>query len=782
MSTEALDNFKKQFAKELNNLEINDVENLSEKFISKKFKRKALKVHSDKTRKDDEEFKELLNDYRKLIKGFKDFNIEKEDTEKDDLIKFFDNHNFAKEFSQSWTVFIEKGLVSSWMKEMDIRYPDSREIQCNGRQYKGVIEGKMVYTTLYNVDIPKMNIQGNHSSIRQFVLNCLPDIYKAVHKKYQDGVIENTKIPMNARIKLAADTTYKCDICGKTYVRKPLFRKHIQTKHAETISAPGDMYQSIERDPPEILVLKGPNDNDGDLRDDGESVTLEEASFMVIEEIGPQNIEENWQCGECGETYNKTEELNEHMEKEHRQYEEHDILCEECGHSCNTNEQLKTHIENKHGENMWICVDCCETFASNEQRKTHVEAKHKNIELGYQCGDCEASFSSDEQLKTHKEDKEKQRKVEKELETLQRRHEQLKQKYDNINKDNIKYSKNLFEALQENEILKETIKKDAETLQDTLNMNQVLIEEIKVKDLIIKANEKINLSDANNETNLIQSSEDAVRPEEDDRSEIRCSICDYKTKNTAQLHEHMMKHKGGQNNCGQRSVRQNTKENMNVHVKEPHKKQTDVNEIKCNFCDKLFTSEHSLKQHRTSKHRGSIDVPVGHAEYQAYNRTNTSNTNKVKCGQCGKGFSNGTGIDEHLAEHQEEAENGNFQNFQKPIICRYFRRGACTKGMQCKFSHTNLNPQKQSIPLCRKGDDCVFFKQNRCAFFHTGVGVQKEFGQKIYQSRQKRECRYKNDCWRISTCFFSHPTQGFRFAHKTQEPPIAKRQIKVWMD
>ena len=125
MSTEALNNFRKQFAKELDNLEINDVENLSEKFISKKFKRKALKVHSDKTGKDDEEFQELLNDYRKLIKGFKDFNIEKGDAEKDDLIKFFDNHNFAKEFSQSWTVFIEKGLVSSWMKEMDIRYPES---------------------------------------------------------------------------------------------------------------------------------------------------------------------------------------------------------------------------------------------------------------------------------------------------------------------------------------------------------------------------------------------------------------------------------------------------------------------------------------------------------------------------------------------------------------------------------------------------------------------------------------------------------------------------------
>ena len=175
-----MENFKKQYNKELENLEIYYIENLTEKYISKKFKRKTLKVYSDKTGKDDEEFKQLLDNYNKLKKGFKALNIGPENEEKDDLIKFFDEHNFAKEFSQSWTVYIEKNLVGNWMTEMETRYPEPKSLQYNGTQYKAVIGDKNVYITLYNVHTPKMNIQENHSCIRQFVLNDLPDIYKSV--------------------------------------------------------------------------------------------------------------------------------------------------------------------------------------------------------------------------------------------------------------------------------------------------------------------------------------------------------------------------------------------------------------------------------------------------------------------------------------------------------------------------------------------------------------------------------------------------------------------------
>ena len=101
------------------NLEIEKEDELTVKLIEKKFKRKALKVHSDKTGSgDDEEFKELLNDYNRVIDAVIKLNEESKDDEATCLSKFFEKHNFAKECSQSWTIYVEKEKVVDWLKEM----------------------------------------------------------------------------------------------------------------------------------------------------------------------------------------------------------------------------------------------------------------------------------------------------------------------------------------------------------------------------------------------------------------------------------------------------------------------------------------------------------------------------------------------------------------------------------------------------------------------------------------------------------------------------------------
>ena len=132
-----MENIRKQFAKELFNLEITEDEVITEKLVTKKFKMKALKVHSDKTGKaDDEEFKELLNDYHRVLDAVKKIEKSNDVDTKTDLQEFFEKHNFAKEFSQSWTIFIEKEKVESWNNEMIKRFPDPKHLQGNGTQYK----------------------------------------------------------------------------------------------------------------------------------------------------------------------------------------------------------------------------------------------------------------------------------------------------------------------------------------------------------------------------------------------------------------------------------------------------------------------------------------------------------------------------------------------------------------------------------------------------------------------------------------------------------------------
>ena len=99
-----MENLKKEHENELKNLEIDEDELLTVKLVTRKFKRKALKVHSDKTgTMDDEEFKQLLNDYNKVKNALNELSDEtdEEDSEQSDLQNFFEQHNFAKEFSQS---------------------------------------------------------------------------------------------------------------------------------------------------------------------------------------------------------------------------------------------------------------------------------------------------------------------------------------------------------------------------------------------------------------------------------------------------------------------------------------------------------------------------------------------------------------------------------------------------------------------------------------------------------------------------------------------------------
>ena len=103
-----MENIRKNFEKELKNLEIGDEDPINLKVAATMFKRKALKVHSDKTHlDDDEEFKELLHDYNVLKDAINACMEEGEFVEKTDLQNFFERHNFAKEFSKSWTIFIE---------------------------------------------------------------------------------------------------------------------------------------------------------------------------------------------------------------------------------------------------------------------------------------------------------------------------------------------------------------------------------------------------------------------------------------------------------------------------------------------------------------------------------------------------------------------------------------------------------------------------------------------------------------------------------------------------
>ena len=264
----------------------------------------------------------------------------------------------------------------------------------------------------------------------------------------------------------------------------------------------------------------------------------------------------------------------------------------------------------------------------------------------------------------------------------------------------------------------------------------------------------------------------------------RCSICDWKSENAVQLQGHMIKHVGGQYICEDCKIRFITKQKLNEHMKETHRRQENVARHECSLCRKTFLTESSLKQHNISKHKSPGKVPIGHPDHYKHKSNMHVKINNITCGNCGKAFSCGKDVDEHMVEHIDEFDNGDFSDGNKRKECRYFKRGTCMKGLQCKFSHKEHNLSRQTIPECKNGQDCKFFRQNRCVFYHPRVGNQSQ-GQYKEQNRtyrHGRECWHKNNCWKMNSCPFIHPSQDFQSAHRTNVPPITQRTTSLWQD
>ena len=78
----------KNMKKELINLEVEEEEEINIKMVKKKFKKKALKVHLDKTgTNDDAEFKELLADFKRMQIALREIES-KDDDDKGDVYTF----------------------------------------------------------------------------------------------------------------------------------------------------------------------------------------------------------------------------------------------------------------------------------------------------------------------------------------------------------------------------------------------------------------------------------------------------------------------------------------------------------------------------------------------------------------------------------------------------------------------------------------------------------------------------------------------------------------------
>ena len=142
-------------------------------------------------------------------------------------------------------------------------------------------------------------------------------------------------------------------------------------------------------------------------------------------------------------------------------------------------------------------------------------------------------------------------------------------------------------------------------------------------------------------------------------------------------------------------------------------------------------------------------------------------------------------------------------------ICKHWKKGRCTKGDFCGFSHTGHQSKNQSptternstkLAACRNGSacdcDCDWLKKGKCNFFHVqvkGQGGHKESqalggrqasraqgggqeGQaqgahKKISQPDRAQCQFDGRCERIPNCPYIHSLEDFPLLQGRKQLP-----------
>ena len=151
--------------------------------------------------------------------------------------------------------------------------------------------------------------------------------------------------------------------------------------------------------------------------------------------------------------------------------------------------------------------------------------------------------------------------------------------------------------------------------------------------------------------------------------------------------------------------------------------------LECGKCDNKFVNKKALDRHIENEHK------------------------TFACGICGM-------VKESNLEMEKHIES--CKSFEDVIIeksCRFYKKNTCKFGDSCKFKHeavqvieaqkTNIIVKNQSE--CSFGKDCRFYKINKCKFFHPA--------QTIVTSINKMNCKFGNNCRKLSNCSFLYPVK-----------------------
>ena len=165
---------------------------------------------------------------------------------------------------------------------------------------------------------------------------------------------------------------------------------------------------------------------------------------------------------------------------------------------------------------------------------------------------------------------------------------------------------------------------------------------------------------------------------------------------------------------------------------------TDSEGYSCHLCDSKFRTQFNLKKQTDNVH----------------NR-NENQKQDLDCVKCGRIFDKKRDVNEHVKDCEVEFTENRRE-------CRYFRRGNCRKGDNCKFKH---NKQQN----CRNGQSCCFFQKGRCRFSHSSQTSTPQYI--VRQGGEFRYCTFGAQCRNLPQCPLLHYNMDFPYLPSSRNPP-----------